>query len=212
MDTARGLSQIYATRSLIEAGPNELPSARPRPFRWLVVDVLREPMLRLLVATLYTPQLQTVFRLVNQSTPDADDNCAQAGRNHMKFPFSSIAGTLAIVLLTLPASADQTPQLSRVMREKLAHSQAILGAVVMSDWPALDRESRALFKAAQDPAWIILTAPEYLRYSDAFQDALHQLILASAKKDLDSAADAQIELTKSCVQCHRYLMRRRIAR
>jgi Ca2+-transporting ATPase len=51
MDTARGLTQIEAARRLIDAGPNELPSARPRAFRALVLDVLREPMLLLLVAT-----------------------------------------------------------------------------------------------------------------------------------------------------------------
>ncbi len=130
----------------------------------------------------------------------------------MTLTLRTIAGALVIVLLTMPTSADQTPQLSRVMREKLTHSQAILGAVVTSNWPALDRESRALARASQDPAWRVMTAPEYLRYSDAFNNALHRLILASANKDLDAAADAQVELTMSCVQCHRYLMRQRIGR
>ncbi len=43
------------------------------------------------------------------------------------------------------------PQLSRVMRAKLGHSQAILGAVVTSNWAVLDRESRALALAVRDP-------------------------------------------------------------
>ena len=127
---------------------------------------------------------------------------------HTLRPFAASA---LIVLLSVGTMADQTPPLNRVMREKLTHAQAILGAVVKSDWLTLDRESRALFKATQDPAWILLTAPEYLRYSDEFQTALHKLILASSKKDLDAAADAQIALTTSCVQCHRYLARQRIA-
>lgn len=129
----------------------------------------------------------------------------------MKSRLRSIFGAIVVVLVTTPTMADQTPQLQRVMRQKLTHSQAILGAVVTSDWATLDRESRALAKAAQDPAWIMMTAPEYLRYSDAFMNALHRLILASASKDLDAAAGAQIELTTSCVRCHQYLTRRRIA-
>ena len=52
-----------------------------------------------------------------------------------------------------------TPQLSRVMRAKLAHSQAILGAVVTSNWAVLDRESRALALAVRDPAWGFLRSP-----------------------------------------------------
>src|SRR4029453_1535291 len=130
----------------------------------------------------------------------------------MRHNLRSIIGAIAVVLLTMPTMADQTVPLKGVMGEKLAHSQAILGAVVTSDWATLDRESRALFKATNDPAWIMMTAPEYLRYREAFQSALHQLILASAKRDLETAAEAQIELTRSCVQCHKYLTRRRVAR
>ena len=124
----------------------------------------------------------------------------------------SLLGAVVIVLLSMPTMADQTPQLHRVMREKLAHSQAILGAVVTSDWATLNRESRALAKATEDPTWILMTAPEYLRQSDAFMKAVQRLIEASARKDLDAAADAQVELTRSCVQCHQYLTRRRLAR
>jgi hypothetical protein len=130
----------------------------------------------------------------------------------MKSSSRSIVAALAIMLLSIPTMADQTPKISNVMREKLAHSQAILGAVVTSDWATLDRESRALAKATQDPSWLVLTAPEYLRQSDAFQDALHRLIIASAEKDLDGAATADVELTISCVRCHQNLTRRRLAR
>lgn len=130
----------------------------------------------------------------------------------MKPGARSIISATIFLLLTIPTMADQAPQLSRVMREKLTHSQAILGAVVTSNWATMDRESRALVKAAQDPAWTALKAPEYVRYSDAFLDALKRLGTASAGKDLDAATDAQVELTRSCVQCHRYLMRQRLAR
>jgi len=114
--------------------------------------------------------------------------------------------------VTLSAAGDQTPSLNRVMREKLDHSKAILGAVVTSDWATLDRESRALALAVRDPAWTALIAPEYLKQSDAFQKALQQLIQASARKDLDMAASADVSLTMSCVDCHRYVARRRIAK
>jgi hypothetical protein len=117
--------------------------------------------------------------------------------------------------LSIGTSADQaaTPQLNKVMRAKLARSQAILAAVVTSDWAVLDRESRALALAVRDPAWgFALTEPDYLRQSDAFSRALQDLIEASAKRDLQSAADAQIALTASCVRCHLHMTRRRIAR
>jgi len=114
---------------------------------------------------------------------------------------------------SLGASADQGPQLNRVMREKLGHSQAILGAVVTSNWAVLDRESRALAMAIRDPAWgATLIGPEYLRESDAFSRALQDLIEASAKRDLELAGNAEIALTSSCIRCHLNMTRRRVAK
>ena len=122
-------------------------------------------------------------------------------------------GACLIAAFSLGASADQAPQLNRVMRAKLGHSQAILGAVVTSDWALLDKQSRALAMAVRDPAWgFALTEPEYLRQSDAFSRALQDLIEASARRDLESAANAQIALTSSCVRCHMHMTRRRIAK
>jgi len=116
-------------------------------------------------------------------------------------------------LLSVTTSADQAPQLSKVMRTKLARSQAILGAVVTSDWQALDRESRALAGVVRDPAWTMaLTEPEYLRQSDAFSRALQDLIEASSRRDLEAAANAQVMLTTSCVRCHLHVTRSRVAR
>lgn len=122
---------------------------------------------------------------------------------------------LRLVLALLAAtivSADETPSLHRVMRDKLSHSQAILATVVISDWAALDRESRALATVVKDPAWSVLTAPECINQSDDFQRALQSLVEASAKRDLDAAAAADVSLTLSCVECHKYLTRRRLAR
>jgi hypothetical protein len=116
-------------------------------------------------------------------------------------------------LMSVCTSADQTGQLNKVMRAKLGHSQAILAAVVTSDWASLDRESRALALAVRDPAWqTALTAPEIRRESDAFNRAVQDLIAASAKKDLERAGNAQLALTGACVRCHLELSRRRIAK
>lgn len=130
-----------------------------------------------------------------------------------------LIGAFAIAALSTSASADQAsfaqdrPQLSKIMRAKLGHSQAILGAVVTSNWAVLDKESRALALVVRDPAWVYaLTEPEYLRQSDAFSRALQDLIEASAKRSLESAADAQVALTASCVRCHVHMTRRRVAK
>ena len=121
---------------------------------------------------------------------------------------------LVTIGLSIGTSADQgKPPLSRIMQTKLMHSQAILGAVVTSNWSVLDRESRALALVVRDPAWVApLTEPEYLRQSDAFSRAVQDLIEASAKRDLESAGNAQVALTASCVRCHLHIARQRVAK
>ena len=132
----------------------------------------------------------------------------------MKATRSVVLAVGLIAALSLGTSADQGgAQLDRVMRAKLARSQAILEAVVTSNWNVLDRESRALAMVVRDPAWTLaLTEPEYLRQSDAFSKALQALIDASAKRDLEAAADAHVALTTSCVRCHVHMTRRRLAK
>ena len=47
--TPTGLTDAQARARLAQDGPNELPSARPRNFARIVLDVMREPMLLLLL-------------------------------------------------------------------------------------------------------------------------------------------------------------------
>jgi len=63
--------------------------------------------------------------------------------------------------------AGQTVALKRVMQMKLEQSQQILGAMVTSNWAELQRHSEALEQLAQDPAWAVLTTPEYVRQTTA---------------------------------------------
>lgn len=121
---------------------------------------------------------------------------------------------LAILLMVIAggsSSSAQTLRLNKVMGAKLDHAQRILEAVVTSNWQQLDRESRELARAAQDPAWTVLKMPEYVRHSEAFLRATDDLIEAATLRDLEAASLGFISLSTSCVSCHRYIARARIA-
>lgn len=108
--------------------------------------------------------------------------------------------------------AGQGPGLHRVMREKLTRSQKILEAVVTSNWPGLDAETRALEALTNDPAWAVLKAPEYQRQSAAFRRAIQELRQAAANRDLEKTPAAYNAVTLRCVECHRYVARERVAK
>jgi hypothetical protein len=118
---------------------------------------------------------------------------------------------LLVAVTSGPSSLAQTARMKQVMRTKLDHSQRILEAVVTSNWQLLDRESREMALVVRDPAWSSLAMPEYVRHSEAFLRATDDLIEAAKLRDLERASLGFISLTTSCVSCHRYLARARIA-
>lgn len=114
----------------------------------------------------------------------------------------------ALLVITLGGSAagGQTP-LRNVMRQKLGHAQAILGAVVTSDWPLLGREARALELLTHDPTWESLVTAANKHRTDMFQLALQDLIGAADKQNMDDAVMAQVAVNLNCVRCHQLLAR-----
>ena len=121
---------------------------------------------------------------------------------------------LAIVFAGLFLEAGlqaQTVALNRVMRQKLADAQGVLAGVVTSNWAELERRSKALASATNDPAWLVLKTPEYSQQSEAFVRAANDLVDAAARRDQEAAPLAYVALTMRCVQCHRYVARARIA-
>jgi len=123
--------------------------------------------------------------------------------------------TFAIAALLMIATAAQgnaqTAATARVMRQKLIDAQGVMAAVVTSDWGELDRRSKALAKATEDPAWLVLRTPEYAKQGEAFLRAVNDLLDTAARRDADGAPLAYVALTMRCVQCHRYVARARIA-
>lgn len=108
-------------------------------------------------------------------------------------------------------AAAQATTLDRLMRQKLDRSQQVLAAMVTSNWAELERQSQALAQITKDPVWMVLRTPEYTRYSDTFVRSSEELVDAAKRKDLDEAPLAYVSLTLSCLQCHRYVARARIA-
>jgi len=123
----------------------------------------------------------------------------------------AVVAVMFVGLVLETGLEGQTTALNRVMRNKLADAQGVLAAVVTSNWAELERRSKALSAATDDPAWLVLKTPEYTRQSEAFVRAANDLVDAAARRDQEAAPLAYVALTMRCVQCHRYVARARIA-
>ena len=111
----------------------------------------------------------------------------------------------------MPTTAAQTVATGRLMREKLTHAQKVLEAIMTSNYGMLDKESAALERVTDDPAWMVLKTPEYRRYSAGFLRASQALVAAAKDRDFDAAEAANQALMTSCYQCHRYVKNARLA-
>jgi hypothetical protein len=122
-----------------------------------------------------------------------------------------IAATAFVVSIRPPVTSAQTLQTKSIMQQKLAESQQLLAAVVTSNWIELDRHTRAIQMLTNNPGWDVLHMPEYHDQTVAFQKALGNLLDAANQRDQRMAAAAYSGLVTSCVECHRYVARARIA-
>jgi hypothetical protein len=118
---------------------------------------------------------------------------------------------LLVIGLGTTEMSSQTVQLKRLMRQKLEQSEKLLEAVVTSNWEELVRRSRTLEELTNDPAWLVLKTPEYGRQSSAFVQAARDLVEAAERRDQQAAPLAYLTLTLSCVKCHQYVARARVA-
>ncbi len=122
-----------------------------------------------------------------------------------------LAVLVVAACMTAPVQA-QTGLTRQVMREKLSRSSQLLAALVTSNWAALERESAALDAVTLKPGWDVLRAPEYVRQTGNFHLSVEALEEASRLRDQRQALAAYNGLVASCVECHRYVARARVAR
>jgi|KBSMisStaDraftv2_1062788.scaffolds.fasta_scaffold92488_4 cytochrome c556 len=119
--------------------------------------------------------------------------------------------TTALIVAFLSRAEGQTEQTKQVMQQKLAQSQQLLGALVTSNWATLTQRTQALESLTRQPGWQFLQTPEYRTYSTGFERATQALAAAAQQRDQRTAATAYTQLVNSCVECHRYVARARIA-
>jgi hypothetical protein len=121
------------------------------------------------------------------------------------------------VLAMLTAASAQDPatnapeKVSKFMRAKLVHSQRILEALALEDFPQMAKHSQDLKLLSQESVWNVLQTEQYVKFSDDFRRRADALTDAAKKKNLDGASLAYVELTLNCVQCHKHVRDARAA-
>lgn len=125
---------------------------------------------------------------------------------------------VAAALLAIPGPAQEKPRPAAppkkptVMQRKLAHAQKVLEGLALEDFDKIRTNSDGLIQCVKDATWRINDTDKYLLFSNDFRRTVENLRKAAKDKKVDAAALAYVDMTLTCVKCHRYLRDEGIAR
>jgi hypothetical protein len=126
----------------------------------------------------------------------------------------TLAGALLITFAVVTAKAQQPaaktaePQnadakASLWMKQKLAASQAVMAGLTRANFDAIRTNAETMLAVEYLEKWVRADVPNYKKMLNDFEYANRALVLASKEKNLDGATLAYMELTLSCVNCHK---------
>lgn len=90
------------------------------------------------------------------------------------------------------------------MRRKLELSREALQGIVTEDFPLIKRSAEGLEKMSRQAEWEVFRMDEYNHLSAEFRRVARTLAKQAEKKNIDGAALAYMQLTMSCVECHKF--------
>jgi hypothetical protein len=94
-------------------------------------------------------------------------------------------------------------QPSLFMKQKLGASENILAGLTKADFDAIKKNAESMLVVGYLEKWVRADMPEYQKLMKDFEFANKTLVLAANEKNLDGATIAYVQLTFSCVNCHK---------
>jgi cytochrome c556 len=116
-----------------------------------------------------------------------------------------------LALLGLPTLSGQgreprkDEKLSELMQRKLAASQKLLEGIALNDFDRIGKQADELIAVSKQTEWRVLKTPQFELYSNDFRRVADNLAKNAQDKNLDGAALNYVELTLTCVKCHKHV-------
>jgi hypothetical protein len=108
-----------------------------------------------------------------------------------------------------PPKPDATAAL---MRKKLAHAQKVLEGIALADLDQVGDHAAELATLSKQAEFTVLKTPQYELHANEFRRSLEDIRRGVKQKNLDAATLGYMDLTMSCVRCHKHVREVRLAR
>lgn len=127
-----------------------------------------------------------------------------------------IVGLLVAFLLgggtAVEGQGKKSTLLRELMAEKLKSSQSLLEGLALGDVDKITRSAEKLIQLSRREEWFVYRTPQFEMHSNEFRRAAETIAAKARDKNLDGVALAYLDLTLTCVRCHRYVREVRDAR
>jgi cytochrome c556 len=91
------------------------------------------------------------------------------------------------------------------MAEKLDYAHFLLNGIATENFDLLANNAEKLNQLSQSTVWREGRTPEYEALSADFRRHAVALTKAAKDRNLDAASLAYVQMTLSCVSCHKYM-------
>lgn len=91
------------------------------------------------------------------------------------------------------------------MKKKLEYSEKVLEGLAKADFAEIEASAKSMAALSSIEEFVRGRDETYTHHLRAFEHATRGLIRQSKEENIDGAALAYMELTLSCVNCHKHL-------
>lgn len=127
----------------------------------------------------------------------------------------SLVVAVVVLLGGLPflnGHAEDKNTVQALMKKKLENSQKVLEGLATNDFGAISKHAQDLIRISKSTDWKVIKTPQYELFSNEFRRNADSLVQNAKAKNLDGASLAYVEMTLTCVRCHKYVREVRMAR
>ena len=131
----------------------------------------------------------------------------------MKRPVYSVIGLGMVLALLAYSNGNAEPAkvlpkeartVNQFMHRKLDLAKDALKGIVVEDFKLIKSSAESLEKMSRDAEWDAYKLPEYIQFSTEFRRIVRTMGKRADEKNIDGSANAYVQLTMSCVECHKF--------
>lgn len=119
---------------------------------------------------------------------------------------------VAVILVSLFAATTSTHSqaegrsgVKEAMRRKVAYSQQVLVGITLGDYGLIANNAEKFLQLSNKTNWYSRHVPEYELFFNEFRRNAEDLMKAGQQRNLDAASLAYLQMTLSCVSCHKFI-------